>query len=171
MARLNKIYTRTGDDGTTGLVGGKRVRKNSLRIEAIGAVDELNAAIGLARTLNRQPKLDVILAGIQNDLFHLGAELATPPGKLRAGMPRVGAKQVVALETVIDQYNRKLGPLQEFILPTGPLHLARTVCRRAERACVRMGGAGFVVPYLNRLGDALFVLARLPSKKETYWKK
>jgi cob(I)alamin adenosyltransferase len=184
MARLTKIYTRTGDDGRTGLVGGQRVSKDAPRIWAYGTVDELNSAIGLARAFNRQKKLDGILARIQNQLFNLGAELATPPRKFVAGMPRVGRPEIDALEKLMDQLNRDLGPLREFILPAGAptgaaLHLARTICRRAERFCVRLGRreaiGESVVPYLNRLGDALFVLARWANRiqgvKETCWRK
>jgi cob(I)alamin adenosyltransferase len=175
MARLTKIYTRTGDEGTTGLVGGRRVRKDALRIHVLGTVDELNAAIGLSRALNRRRPLDTILAGLQNDLFDLGAALATQ-------RPVITPGQITVLEKLMDQQNTRLGPLQEFILPGGSpvgaaLHVARTVCRRAERDCVRLArreriGDG-VVPYLNRLGDVLFVLARWANRsakrRETYW--
>jgi cob(I)alamin adenosyltransferase len=184
MARLTRIYTRTGDDGRTGLVGGKRVSKDSPRLWAYGTVDELNSAIGLARAFNDDQRLDAELARIQNELFNLGSELATPPKKFVAGMPRVSRRDITALEKLMDELNAKLGPLQEFILPTGgptgaALHLARTICRRAERFCVRLGReeplGKFVIPYLNRLGDALFVLARWANRqqgaKETFWKK
>ena len=167
MLRLTKIYTRTGDTGSTGLVGKKRVSKDSPRIWAIGTVDELNAAIGLARAL----KPDPILAGIQNDLFDLGAELAGAP-------PRIRQSHIAELEKRMDKLNAKLGPLREFVLPGGTpvgaqLHVARTICRRAERFCVRLKPAGLVVPYLNRLGDALFVLARWANcgKKNEFWAK
>jgi cob(I)alamin adenosyltransferase len=143
-----KIYTRSGDDGTTALRGGKRVRKNSPLIEAYGSLDELNSAIGLARSLISDRTLDLILADIQNDLLRLDE-----------------SAPVEKLERLIDEMQAKLPPLREFILPTGPLHFARAVCRRAERACVPMPG---VVPYLNRLGDLLFVLARRANRgKET----
>jgi cob(I)alamin adenosyltransferase len=184
MARLTKIYTRTGDKGQTGLVGGRRVSKDSPRIWACGTVDELNSAIGLARAFNRSRKLDRILARIQNELFNLGAELSTPPEKLRPGMPRVGPDDIAALEKLIDELNARLGPLREFILPGGTraaaaLHLARAVCRRAERFCVRLAReeqiGEFVLPYLNRLSDALFVLARWANHKhnakEAFWRK
>jgi cob(I)alamin adenosyltransferase len=143
-----KIYTRTGDDGTTTLRGGKRVRKDSPEIEAIGALDELNSAIGLARSLITNRKLDAILADIQNDLFHLDE-----------------SAPVQKLERLIDELQAELPPLKQFVVPVGPLHFARAVCRRAERACV---GRKTVVPYLNRLGDLLFVLARRANRgKET----
>lgn len=184
MARLTKIYTRTGDKGDTGLVGGKRVSKDSPRIWAYGTVDELNSAIGLARAFNDDTKLDMQLAQIQNNLFDLGAELATLPGDFREGMPRIGQAHVTALEKLMDELNAELGPLKEFILPGGSktgaaLHLARTISRRAERFCVRLAReekiGEFVVPYLNRLSDALFVLARWANKrqgaKEIFWNK
>ena len=190
MRRLTKIYTRTGDDGTTGLVGGKRVSKDALRIWACGTVDELNAAIGLARAFNAEEKspasrrIDKVLARIQNELFDLGAELATLPEDFHKGMPRVSRSHVAALEKLMDTLNAELGPLKEFILPGGcktaaALHQARTICRRAERLCVRLAQGEkigeFVVPYLNRLSDALFVLARRANKvhgvKETFWQK
>jgi cob(I)alamin adenosyltransferase len=171
MLRLTKIYTRTGDKGLTGLVGGKRVSKDSPRIWAYGTVDELNSAIGLARAFRPDKKTDAVLAGIQNDLFDLGAELA-------GAEPIVRRSQIAALETLMDACNAKLGPLREFILPGGTpvaaqLQVARTICRRAERFCVRLKPGGLVVPYLNRLGDALFVLARWANrgKKEVFWAK
>ncbi len=184
MARLTQIYTRTGDAGETGLVGGKRVSKDSPRIWACGTVDELNSAIGLARSLNKNRKLQTILAGIQNDLFNLGAELAAPAEHFVAGMPCIGAQHIAALEKLLDQSSRQLGPLKEFILPGGTpvaaqLHVARAICRRAERFCVRLArqerlGTG-VIPYLNRLSDALFMLARLANRqvarRESFWKK
>jgi cob(I)alamin adenosyltransferase len=184
MARLTKIYTKTGDKGDTGLVGGKRVSKDSPRIWAYGTIDELNSAIGLARAFEPDKETDAVLAGIQNDLFNLGAELSTLPEDFRAGMPRIEQKQITALEKLMDELNAKLGPLKEFILPGGTpaaaaLHLARTICRRAERFCVRLSReeqiGAFVIPYLNRLSDALFVLARWTNhnagRKDTFWKK
>jgi cob(I)alamin adenosyltransferase len=190
MPRLTKIYTRTGDDGTTGLVGGKRVSKDSLRIWACGTVDELNSSIGLARAFNAEEKsatsrrIDKVLARIQNELFDLGAELATLPEDFCKGMPRVSRSHVAALEKLMDALIAELVPLKEFILPGGcttaaALHQARTICRRAERLCVRLARGEkigeFVVPYLNRLSDALFVLARWANKargvKETFWQK
>lgn len=184
MARLTNIVTRTGDDGTTGLAGGGRVSKDSPRVWAYGTVDELNSAIGVVRSLNADPDLDARLRQIQNDLFNLGGELATPPDKFQKGMPRIEHRQVIDLEKQVEELTKKLGPLQEFILPGGgpvgaQLHVARTICRRAERFCVRLGKeekiGEFVTPYLNRLSDALFTLARWSNKKagakETYWKK
>jgi cob(I)alamin adenosyltransferase len=190
MARLTKIYTRTGDGGDTGLVGGRRVSKDSPRIWANGTVDELNSAIGLARAFNAgkktsfAAKLDDVLTQIQNDLFDLGAELATPSESLKKGMPSVGNGHITNLEQLMDDLNSELGPLNEFILPGGSqtaaaLHLARTICRRVERFCVRLAReeeiGRQVVPYLNRLSDALFVLARWANKKqnvrEIFWNK
>ncbi|MGD1019210.1 MAG: cob(I)yrinic acid a,c-diamide adenosyltransferase [Verrucomicrobiia bacterium] len=184
MARLTKIVTRTGDDGTTGLAGGGRVSKDSPRIWAVGTVDELNSAIGLARALRADAALDVRLRDIQNDLFNLGAELATPADKFQKGMPCIEAQHVTGLEKLVEELTKELGPLTEFILPGGSpagaqLHVARTICRRAERFCVRLRQeekiGEWVVPYLNRLSDALFMLARWSNQKagvkETYWKK
>ncbi|MGD0017060.1 MAG: cob(I)yrinic acid a,c-diamide adenosyltransferase [Verrucomicrobiia bacterium] len=193
MPRLTKIYTKSGDTGKTGLIGGRRVSKDTVRIWACGTVDEFNSVIGLARAVGASEpcqhktagrRLDAVLAVIQNDLLSLGAELATLQKDFRKSTPRIGSKQVVALEKLIDELNAKLGPLEEFILPAGcrtagALHLARTVCRRAERCCVRLAcsektGDG-VLPYLNRLGDALFVLARWANHirgiSEIYWEK
>jgi len=180
MARLTKIYTRTGDRGTTGLVGGKRVSKDSPRLWAYGTVDELNSVIGLARAFKPDKKTDAVLAGIQNDLFDLGAELATPGKSFR----QIQQHRIDALEKLMDECNAKLGPLREFILPSGTpvaaqLHVARAVCRRTERFCVRLSReekiGTLVVPYLNRLSDALFVLARWVNyqtgKKDTFWQK
>ncbi|MEI6082760.1 MAG: cob(I)yrinic acid a,c-diamide adenosyltransferase [Verrucomicrobiota bacterium] len=173
MPRLTKIYTRTGDAGDTGLVDGERVSKDSPRLWAYGTVDELNSVIGVARAGKLDKKTDAILAGIQNDLFDLGAELAGAPGMVRQS-------QIDALEKLMDACNAKLGPLREFILPGGTpaaaqLHVARTVCRRAERFCVRLKPDGLAVPYLNRLSDALFVLARWVNykagQKDTFWRK
>ena len=184
MARLTKIVTRTGDDGTTGLAGGKRVSKDSPRVWANGTVDELSSAIGVARSIGADADLDTRLRQIQNDLFNLGAELATPADELREGAPRIGQQHVADLEKLVEDLARELGPLEEFILPGGSpvgaqLHMARTICRRAERFCVRLSKeekiGEWAVPYLNRLGDALFTLARWVNKKagvtETYWKK
>jgi cob(I)alamin adenosyltransferase len=177
MARLTKIYTRTGDNGETGLVGGERVSKDSPRIWAYGTVDELNSALGVARSFKVDRETDAKLAVIQNDLFDLGAELAGAPGMVRQ-------EQIDALEKLMDACNAELGPLKEFILPGGApaaaqLHVARTICRRAERLCVRLAGkeeiGTLVIPYLNRLSDALFVLARWVNhkarRKDVFWKK
>lgn len=184
MARLTKIVTRTGDDGTTGLVGGQRVSKDSPRVWAFGTVDELSSAIGVVRALNTDTDFDARLRNIQNDLFKLGAELATPADELREGMPRIEQKHISDLEKLVEELNKQLGPLEEFILPGGSpagaqLHVARTICRRAERFCVRLRKeekvSELVVQYLNRLSDVLFTLARWANQQagatETYWKK
>jgi cob(I)alamin adenosyltransferase len=170
MVKLNKIYTRTGDDGTSGLVDGSRRPKTDARFAAMGAVDEVNAAIGLAR-LQATPPTTATLARIQNDLFDLGADIATP-GEM-AGALRIVPAQVAWLEQAIDAANDTLAPLTSFILPAGTpaathLHLARTICRRAERDAVAMAAAGDplgapALAYLNRLSDLLFVLARVEN--------
>lgn len=171
MVKLNKIYTRTGDDGTTGLVDGSRAAKDSARLHAIGEVDELNAAIGVAVVALGDAPLVAALRRIQNDLFDLGADLATPgedftPGEMTL---RVVPSQVAWLEEAIDTLNAGLPPLTSFILPGGSagaaaLHVARTVARRAERAGVAAARAAPINPqaliYLNRLSDYLFVGAR-----------
>lgn len=167
MVRLTKIYTRTGDAGTTGLVGGGRTRKDSLRIAAIGEVDEANSALGVA--IAAQPSPD--LARIQHDLFDLGADLATPAadGDFAPAdtVLRIVPAQVTWLEREIDRLNAPLAPLTSFVLPGGAaaaVHVARAIVRRAERAAVALGRAEPVNPaalaYLNRLSDYLFVLAR-----------
>ena len=173
MVKLNKIYTRTGDDGTTGLVDGSRLPKHALRMEAIGAVDEANAALGFAlRELTGEPAQQVFR--IQNDLFDLGADLATPAGEGDNFAPsdmvlRIIASQVAWLEAQIDALNERLEPLTSFILPGGTeaaarLHLARTAVRRAERAMTALAAAEPTNPaalhYINRLSDYLFVLGR-----------
>ena len=169
-----KIYTKTGDAGETGLFGGGRTPKDSARVAAYGEVDELNAALGLARTLDPPEFSDGLLQTIQRDLFTIGAELATPdPDKLPKALSRSGAaigeSDIAALEDVIDNHESRLEPLKNFILPGGTpkaaaLHLARTICRRAERAVVTAGRHERISPailrYLNRLSDLLFVLAR-----------
>lgn len=174
MVKLNKIYTRTGDDGTTALVSGPRRAKHDLRVEAYGTVDEANSVIGLARQhTGDQPDLDAMLARIQNDLFDLGADLATPAtDEPPAYEPlRIVAAQVTRLETEIDALNETLDPLRSFILPGGTaaaawLHLARTVVRRAERQIVALAQtpgetvSHVAVEYVNRLSDLLFVAAR-----------
>lgn len=176
MVRLNKIYTRTGDDGTTGLGNGDRRSKSDLRVEAYGTVDEANACIGLARlhTASTHAELDAMLARIQNDLFDLGADLATPDdGKPLGYEPlRVIAAQVDRIEAEIDALNANLAPLRSFVLPGGSaasaaLHLARTVARRAEREMVRLAQQPNeivnpeAVRYVNRVSDFLFVAARV----------
>jgi len=170
MVRLNRIYTRTGDDGTTGLVDGSRRSKADALLDAVGSVDETNAAIGLAR-LSASPATDALLARIQNDLFDLGADLATATGI--EGALRIIPEQVAWLEGQIDAGTAALPPLTSFILPAGTpaataLHMARTICRRAERDAVaaRDGGeplSGPALHYLNRLSDLLFVLARVEN--------
>jgi len=171
LVKLNKIYTRTGDAGSAGLVDGSRISKSSLRMTAIGEVDEANAAIGVAIAALVPGDLSEHLLGIQNDLFDLGADLATP-GEI--GL-RIVASQVERLEHAIDAMNAELEPLQSFILPGGSvavaaLHLARTVVRRAERAAVALHESEPLNPqllaYLNRLSDLLFVTARYVAAKE-----
>lgn len=167
-----KIYTKTGDAGETGLFGGPRVRKDSPRIEAYGTVDELNAVLGLARCGPLPGEIDALLARVQHELFDLGAELATPE-PARLGTATLGPAHVAALEAAIDHHEAALEPLSEFILPGGTrpaaeLHLARTVCRRAERRLVALWASerisGQLIVYLNRLGDLLFVLARAANR-------
>jgi len=168
MVKLNKIYTRTGDRGDTGLADGSRTSKDDLRVEAYGAVDEANAALGLVRNHVDKKTLKAI-SRIQNDLFDLGADLSTPAVKGETGRLRIVAEQVAWLEGEIDTLNQGLGPLKSFILPGGSeagglLHVARTVVRRAERRSVSLSKTTAVNPealkYLNRLSDYLFVLAR-----------
>ena len=175
MVKINRIYTRAGDDGTTGLVRGPRRRKDDLRIEAYGTVDEANSILGLARVYTESmPKLDRLLARIQNDLFDLGSDLATPGPDEGAEHPslRVTDAQTLWLEKQIDSFNEALQPLTSFVLPGGTplaanLHLARTVVRRAERLVVTLSGLEDVNPeavrYANRLSDLLFVLARVAN--------
>ena len=170
MPRLTKIYTRTGDDGTTGLGFGGRVAKDSLRVEAYGTVDELNSAVGVARAAGLPAELDGALAAIQNELFHLGSDLCVPESEKAAHpVPRIEARHVQELEALMDRWGERLPTLENFVLPGGApgaaaLHLARTVCRRAERIVVSLAHqepvGEWTVAYLNRLSDALFVLAR-----------
>ncbi|MDC9826456.1 cob(I)yrinic acid a,c-diamide adenosyltransferase [Devosia sp. ZB163] len=176
MVKLNKIYTRTGDDGTTGLVRGPRRSKADLRVEAFGTVDEANSFIGMARLhTTTMPKFDRVLARIQNDLFDLGSDLATP-GEDPAGSPpslRIVPAQAEWLEQQIDIYNEALKPLTSFVLPGGTqlavaLHLARTVARRAERLVVALVAVEpdinkDALIYLNRLSDLMFVMARVAN--------
>lgn len=168
-----KIYTRTGDDGSTGLLGPGRVPKSSPRVEAYGAVDELNAWLGLARTLDAG-SLDSDLSAIQNSLFKVGALLATVGPEPPARIGPVGEAEIAALESLIDRLEAELPPLRNFILPGGTplaahLHLARTVCRRAERRVVALREHDTVdlavVRYLNRLADLLFVMARAANRR------
>lgn len=165
-----KLYTKTGDDGETGLFGGARVSKHSARVATYGTVDELNATLGLARTTALPAGVDALLTGVQSELFTLGAELATVPGKERnLGIALLDDDHVARLERAIDDSEAGLAPLKNFVLPGGTtgaaaLHFARTVCRRAEREVVALAGAEPVRPvlvvYLNRLSDLLFSLAR-----------
>lgn len=179
MVKINKIYTRTGDDGTTGLVEGPRRRKDDLRVEAFGTVDETNAAIGMCRLHTKgMARADSALSRIQNDLFDLGSDLATPgPDDDRPyAALRITKTQVDWLEAQIDRHNEALEPLTSFILPGGSAlaancHLARTIARRAERVVVALAALEAVNPavlrYLNRLSDLLFVLARLANANGT----
>src|SRR5215212_10124328 len=175
--QIMKIYTKTGDEGTTGLFGGGRVSKDHPRVEAYGDVDELNAALGLARSIEPLPRVDEVLVPIQRDLFAIGALLATPDAaKMREQLAkaRVDDARIAELERAIDDGERELEPLRAFILPGGTpkaaaLHVARTVCRRAERKVVHLRREvdipDVVVVYLNRLSDLLFVLARVANKR------
>lgn len=167
-----KIYTKTGDEGETGLWGGQRVPKDSVRVAAYGTVDECNAAIGLARASGLPEDLDSDLERVQNQLFVLGADLATPGDKAR--IERVSEEEVAFVEQAIDRIDGELPAMRQFILPGGTgaaaaLHLARTICRRAERECVTLQRSEEVNPqvaiYLNRLSDFLFVAARLANQR------
>ena len=183
MPRITRVYTRTGDDGTTGLGGGQRVTKDSLRIEAYGTVDELNSCIGVALAGGLEPILAEELSRIQNELFHLGSDLCVlEEDKIRMPVPRIEQRHVDALESLMDRLTTELGPLENFILPggspgAGRLHLARCVCRRAERIVVRLSREETVgvstVRYLNRLSDALFVMARHENRyrgvQDAFW--
>ena len=172
-----KIYTKTGDRGDTGLFGGGRVGKDHPRVEAYGDVDELNAAIGLARSIELMPRIDEVLVPVQRDLFGLGALLATPDlDKMHQQLAkaRIDEARIAQLEHAIDDGDRELEPLRAFILPGGTpksaaLHVARTVCRRAERRVVHLQHEveipPIVVVYLNRLSDLLFTLARLANAR------
>ena len=179
--RITRVYTRTGDHGETALVGGRRVPKDSPRIEAYGTIDELNAIIGLARVFNAEQKkpgkrhrwLDGVLRRLQNELFDLGSELATPADAAYEGMFRVGPEQVTALERLMDECQKELTPLKSFVLPGGGrvggfLHQARTVCRRAERRVLELSRVETIgewpLKYVNRLSDLLFVLSRWVGK-------
>lgn len=181
--RITKVYTRTGDAGKTRLAGGQQVWKDCLRVEAYGTVDELNASIGLVRAMNAESvatspastQLEEDLRWVQNKLFDVGSILATAPGQTFNNMPTVTAKDVTKLERMIDRCQKDLAPLKEFILPGGgkvsaTLHQARTICRRAERVCIRLTREETVGAelnkYLNRLSDALFVLARWVAKTQ-----
>ena len=179
--RITRVYTRAGDQGETALVGGRRVPKDSPRIEAYGSIDELNSIIGLARAFSAEGKkpsrkqrwLDEVLRRLQNELFDLGSELATPAESFYEGMFRVGPEQVTALERLMDECQKELAPLKSFVLPGGGrvggfLHQARTVCRRAERRVLVLSRAEAIgewpLKYVNRLSDLLFVLSRWVGK-------
>ncbi len=191
--RITRVYTRTGDKGQTRLVGGQSVPKDHVRIAAYGTVDELNSILGIVRMMNQQSgapaeaiaQVDRMLHRVQNDCFNVGSDLATRPEDRWPGMFRVGATDVLQLETWIDTLNEEVGPLKEFILPGGGpvgsfLHQARTVCRRAEREVVRLmreepGVGDGAMTYLNRLSDFLFVLGRWAAKRlgepELLWER
>lgn len=170
MPRLTKIYTRQGDNGTTSLGSRQRVAKDALRVAAYGTVDELNSQLGVAVAVGLSARLMETLPVIQNELFHLGSDLAfTEEDKQTYQIPQIEARHVQALEALIDELNEVVGPLENFILPGGSqgaalLHVARTVCRRAEREAVTLARSepvgAQVIPYLNRLSDLLFVMAR-----------
>ena len=180
MVRLNRIYTKAGDGGETRLVGGQKVAKDSARIETYGTVDELSSCLGLARAaLAMAPvpagaaELSDVIKRIQNELFNLGSDLATLPEDRHPKQPLIEARHVTALEREIDAWNESIPPLRSFVLPGGgwvasTLHLARTVCRRAERLVVSLRATETVgdqvLPYLNRLSDALFVMSRHASR-------
>jgi cob(I)alamin adenosyltransferase len=178
-----KIYTKTGDAGETGLFGGPRVRKSDARVEAYGEVDELNSAVGAARAIVEDPEIDALLAKVQEDLFCVGADFATPPGaRARSALPPVDPSFTERLERAMDAWEAELPKLTHFILPGGTraaaaLHLARAVCRRAERRAVALAAEAEVSPtllaYLNRLSDALFVAARVANfrarREEPRW--
>jgi cob(I)alamin adenosyltransferase len=173
MPRLTRIYTKTGDSGLTGLGGGQRVPKDSRRVETYGTVDELNSQIGVALAAGLCERLAVELPLIQNELFDLGSDLATPAtSQARHPVPTVEPRHVEKLERLIDELNEVVGPLANFLLPGGSpgaaqLHVARTICRRAERAATSLARdesiGPTVLPYLNRLSDALFVMARFEN--------
>ena len=180
--RITRVYTRTGDRGDTALVGGKRVPKDAARIEAYGSLDELNAVLGLARVFNEERLaeaeghrwLDEVLRRLQNQLFDLGSELATPEESVYEGMYRVGEAEVRELERLIDTCQKDLEPLKSFVLPGGGrigafLHQARTVCRRVEREVLRLSRVEplpeWPLKYVNRLSDLLFVLSRWVAKR------
>ncbi len=172
--RITKVYTKTGDKGLTSLVGGERVSKASLRVDSYGDVDELNAVLGIIRSQGVDDEINSLIIKIQNDLFIMGADLASP---MDIEVPRVSAESVENLETVIDKFLDELEPLKEFILPSGNaggsyLHFARTVSRRAERKVVKLMeqeeiGENVLI-YLNRLSDLLFVLARIENKRGNF---
>ncbi len=170
-----KIYTRTGDDGSTSLFAGGRVGKDDVRVEAYGTVDELNSVLGIVRAVSKNDEISEIVKEIQNLLFTLGADLATPLESENARIKRISKEDVENIERLIDKIDEKLEPLRSFILPGGTLvasflHLARAVCRRAERRIVYLSKKekinSQIIPFINRLSDLLFVLARYANKIE-----
>jgi cob(I)alamin adenosyltransferase len=188
-----RIYTKTGDRGDTGLFGGQRVPKDDLRVEAYGTADELNAVLGIAASSCTDPELSRLILALQEDMFQLGSDVATPMDEKtqrgRTTIRRMSAEDIARLEGLIDRWENELEPLQTFILPGGhptaaALHQARAVCRRAERRCVTLmrsstpsgqpAVSGNVLVYLNRLSDLLFVLARAANRRhcvaDTPWK-
>jgi cob(I)alamin adenosyltransferase len=184
MPRLDRIYTKTGDEGMTGLGGGQRVPKDSRRVAAYGTVDELNSQIGVALATGLSDRLVAELVPIQNQLFDLGSDLATPAtSQARHPVPTVQPRHIEHLEALIDELNTVVGDLTNFLLPGGSagaaqLHVARTVCRRAEREATTLARdeaiGATVLPYLNRLSDALFVMARYENHeagvREPLWR-
>ena len=178
---INRVYTKRGDAGETGLVGGQRVSKDDIRIEAYGTIDELNSFVGLAGESARElPELAAILRRVQHELFNAGSILATLPEDVHPKQARITPAESEQLEREIDRMNKSLAPLRSFVLPGGcrlnaELHICRTVCRRAERICVRLSDAGDpeILKYLNRLSDAFFVWSRWASQQlgtpETLW--
>jgi cob(I)alamin adenosyltransferase len=183
MPRITKVYTRTGDDGTTALGGGQRIPKDALRVSVYGTVDELSSQLGVALAHGLVDSLILPLQHIQNDLFHLGSDLCIlEEDKKRLSVPQIAKRHVDGLENIMDKLAEELEPLANFILPGGilgaaQLHVARTVCRRAERdltSLARQESVGeHTVPYLNRLSDALFVMARYENLRrgagDTLW--
>jgi cob(I)alamin adenosyltransferase len=175
MPRLTRIYTRKGDSGDTALGGGQRVSKDDLRVQVYGTVDELNSFIGVALATGLNERLAELLRPLQNELFHLGSDLCfLEADKARHNLPQIGERHVQKLEEMIDEMTAVVGPLANFILPGGSagaahLHVARTVCRRAEREAVALSRqddiGAYVIPYLNRLSDALFVMARYENHR------
>lgn len=185
MVTLNRIYTRTGDDGSTALGNGERRPKYDRRIDAYGTIDETNSVIGICRLHTQSdPILDEMLAGIQNDLFDTGADLCVPDGRGKGEQLRISSQQVERLERSIDELNARLSPLKSFVLPGGMpaaayLHLARTVCRRSERLIVELASVDGehvnenLIKYINRLSDFLFVASRIANEcggRDVLWK-
>jgi cob(I)alamin adenosyltransferase len=176
MPRLTKIYTRRGDEGSTSLGGGQQISKGALRIQAIGAVDELNSVIGMALAHGLCERLTEVLQGVQNELFHLGVDLSfLPEDRERYDLPGIRAQHIDRLEALIDELTAQLGSLENFILPGGSvgasnLQLARAICRRAERDVATLSEVEEVQPlvqaYLNRLSDALFMMARYENRQQ-----